>query len=51
MQMGRPDLRILQDEFEFRDKFYEPQFSDMQTADIKFRETESQIKHEETVNQ
>ena len=51
MQMGRPDLRILQEEFEFRDKFYEPQFSDMQTADIKFRETESQIKHEETVNQ
>ena len=24
MQMGRPDLRILQEEFEFRDKFYEP---------------------------
>lgn len=51
LAVGRPDLTILEQEFEFRDKFYEPQYSDMQTADIKFRETESQIKHEESVNQ
>ena len=38
---GRPDLSILEEEFEFRDKFYEEQFSDLKTADIKFRETES----------
>ena len=50
LQQGRPDLSILEEEFEYRDKFYEPQFSDMLTADVQFRETESQIRHEETVN-
>ena len=50
LQQGRPDLSILEEEFEYRDKFYEPQYSDMMTADIQFRETESQIRHEETVN-
>lgn len=50
LQAGRPDLQILEEEFEYRDKFYEPQYSDSAAADIKFRETESQIRHEETVN-
>ena len=50
LQQGRPDLSILEEEFEYRDKFYEPQYSDLMTADIQFRETESQIRHEETVN-
>ena len=49
-EAGRPDLSILEEEFEYRDKFYEPQYSDVQTADVKFRETESQARHEETVN-
>ena len=40
-EAGRPDLSILEEEFEYRDKFYEPQYSDVQTADVKFRETES----------
>ena len=38
---GRPDLSILEQEFELGDKFYEEQFSDLKTADVKFRETES----------
>ena len=50
LESGRPDLTILEEEFEYRDKFYEPQYSDLGTADIQFRETESQIRHEETVN-
>ena len=49
LQQGRPDLSILEEEFEYRDKFYEPQYSDVSTADVKFRETESQIRHEDTV--
>ena len=51
LHAGRPDLSILEQEFEFGDKFYELQYSDCQTADVKFRETESQIRHEETVNE
>ena len=50
LEQGRPDLAILEQEFEYRDKFYEPQYSDLPTADIQFRETESQIKHTETVD-
>ena len=50
LEQGRPDLTILEEEFEYREKFYEPQYADMATADIQFRETESQIRHEETVN-
>lgn len=48
---GRPDLRILEEEFEYREKFYEAQYGDLTTADVAFRETESQIRHEEQVNQ
>ena len=50
LEQGRPDLTILEQEFEYRDKFYEPQYSDVPTADIQFRETESQIRHTETVD-
>lgn len=45
---GRPDLGILEN-FERGDKFYEQQYSDVNSMNIKFRETESQIKHDETV--
>ena len=41
LESGRPDLSILEEEFEYREKFYEPQYSDLMTADIQFRETES----------
>ena len=41
LQQGRPDLTILEEEFEYRDKFYELQYSDLASADVKFRETES----------
>ena len=34
LAVGRPDLSILEEEFEFRDKFYEMQYSDLQTADV-----------------
>lgn len=34
LQQGRPDLTILEEEFEYREKFYEPQYSDLQIADI-----------------
>ena len=51
LEQGRPDLTILEQEFEYRDKFYEPQYSELGTADIQFRETESQIRHTETVDQ
>ena len=50
LEQGRPDLTILEQEFEYRDKFYEPQYSDVPTADVQFRETESQIRHTETVD-
>jgi hypothetical protein len=39
--VGRPDLSILEENFENGDLFYEPQYSELKTADIKFRETES----------
>ena len=41
LMQGRPDLSILEENYEYRDKFYEPQYSDVRTADVKFRETES----------
>ena len=47
--VGRPDLSILEDNHESEDKFYEPQYSELRTADVKFRETESQIKRAATV--
>jgi hypothetical protein len=50
LYMGKPDMSILEQGFENGPKFYEPEYSDGPTADIRFRETESQIKHEETVN-
>ena len=47
---GRPDFSILEQEFENGHKFYEPQFSDNASANVAFRETESQIQHEAAVN-
>lgn len=51
--LSRPDLSILESEFERGDKFYEPQYSVTKVSqtdeengapiDIKFRESESQI--------
>ena len=74
--IGRPDLSILENEFEIGDKFYEPQYSitridcnegtigyDGQQslleegglngpqAEIRFRESESQIKQEQAMMQ
>lgn len=51
---GRPDLSILESEFEFGDKFYEPQFcgtindrdGESNSMNIRFRESESQIRSE-----
>ena len=51
--IGRPDLSILEQEFELGDKFYEPQYSITKPindeengapVEIKFRESESQIR-------
>jgi hypothetical protein len=55
--LGRPDLTILEQEFELGEKFYEPQFSMTKLdskdgddngapAEIRFRECESQIRSE-----
>ena len=68
MILGRPDLSILDSEFERGEKFYEPQYSftrisapagtfseppEMNGApvEIKFRESESQIKQEQSMLQ
>ena len=48
LALGRPDLAILEQEFELGDKFYEPQYKN-EDVNIRFRETESQIKHENSV--
>jgi hypothetical protein len=48
--IGKPDLNILEQEFEFGDKFYEPQYRN-DDIDIRFRETESQLRHENNVMQ
>jgi len=45
LAVGKPDLSILEDNFEKGEHFYEPQFFDS-TIDIPFRETESQIRNE-----
>ena len=68
--MGKPDFTLLHENYEGRDKFYEPQYSvinerktfnsssnapiqcldeQIEKADIKFRETESQIEHQKAV--
>ena len=47
--VGKPDLSILEDNHELGPKFYEPEYSDLRKADVKFRETESQIKRAATV--
>ena len=41
LYMGKPDLTILEEGFENGAKFYEQQYSDGPTTDIRFRETES----------
>ena len=71
--MGRPDFALLEDFYEKKHKFYEPQYSILQNrkchnetdeqfkrpkqcvdeqiekANVQFRETESQIKHQQAV--
>ena len=68
--MGKPDFSLLEDNYEARDKFYEPQYcsinkrrthnsvstapvqcvdEQIEKADIQFRETESQLQHQEAV--
>eukprot|EP00347_Sterkiella_histriomuscorum_P014835 403359344 len=56
LEEGRPDFSILENEFEFGDKFYEPQyfgtvndFDGECTMNVKFRESESQYRAEQRI--